>query len=113
MSTILHRTVTTLGFLAVVGAGLAQAQQFPGAGSAVAVSTAAKAVGHWLYDAQGNAIGSVRALADDGSCAVIMLGSYVRPGSHTVTVPARQLALVDGKITLRSDTVEAMNTLAH
>lgn len=87
MSTILHRTVAALGFLAVVGAGSARAQQLPDAAPAVAASTAAQAVGRWLYDAQGNTIGSIRVLADD--------------------------VLVDGKVTLQSKTVEAMNTLAH
>lgn len=113
MSTILHRTVAALGLLAVVGAGSAQAQQSPGTRPAVAVSSAAQAVGRWLHDAQGNTIGSVRALADDGHSAVVMLGSYFRPGNHAVTVPARQLVLVDGKVTLRGETALAMNTLAH
>lgn len=112
MSTILHRTVAALGFLAVVGAGSAHAQQSPGAGPASA-SVAAQAVGHWLHDAQGNTIGSVRALTDGGRSAVIMLGSYFRPGSHAVTVPVGQLVLVDGKVTLRSETALAMNTPAQ
>ena len=108
MSPILHRTVAAsvaaLGLLAVVGAGSAQAQQSP---------AAAQAVGRWLYDAQGNTVGSVRALTDDGRSAVIMLGSYFRPGSHAVTVPIRQFAVVDGKVTLRSETALAMNTLSR
>ena len=113
MSTILHRTAAALGFLAVVGVGSAQAQQLPDAAPAAAVSTAAQTVGRWLHDAQGNTIGSVRALADDGRSVVVMLGSYFQPGSHAATVPARSLVLVDGKVTLRSGTIEAMNTLTH
>jgi len=70
---------------------------------------AATAVGRWLYDPRGNVIGSVRALADDGRIAVIMVGSYFEPGSHQARVPARALSLVDGKITLQAETVEALN----
>lgn len=61
------------------------------------------------WDPPGNVIGSVRALADDGRIAVIMVGSYFEPGSHQARVPARALSLVDGKITLQAETVEALN----
>ena len=70
---------------------------------------AATAVGRWLHDPQGNIIGSVRALADGGRIAVIMVGSYFEPGSHEARVPARTLSLVDGKIILQAKTVEALN----
>ena len=70
---------------------------------------ATHAVGRWLYDPQGDTIGSVRSLADGGSTAVIMVGSYFRPGSHEARVPARMLSLVDGKVTLQAETVQALN----
>ena len=71
-------------------------------------SVAAGAVGRWLYDAQGNIIGSVRALADKGQTAVLMIGSYFQLGSHEARVPARALSLVNGKVTLRAETVQAL-----
>ena len=100
-----------MGLLAAISAGSAQAQQSPGAVSDV--PTAAQAVGRWLYDAQGNTVGSVRGLADDERSVVIVLGADFQPGSHAVTVPARQLALVDGKVTLQSGTALALNTLSR
>ena len=72
-------------------------------------SVAASAVGHWLHSPQGDTIGSVRGLADGGSTAVIMIGSYFRPGSHEARVPARMLSIVDGKVMLQAETVEALN----
>ncbi len=76
-------------------------------------SVAANAVGRWLYDPQGDTIGSVRGLADGGSTAVLMIGSYFRPGSHEARVPARMLSIVDGKVTLQSETVEALNATSR
>ena len=67
--------------------------------------------GRWLHDAQGNKIGSVRALTPDGRTAEIMLGSYFRPGSYAATVPASALSIVNGKVTLRPETVQALNTV--
>jgi hypothetical protein len=58
MNAILHRTAAAVGLLAI-SAGSAQAQQSPGAVSDV--PTAAQAVGRWLYDAQGNTVGSASA----------------------------------------------------
>ena len=69
--------------------------------------------GRWLYDAQGNAIGSVRALTPDGRAAEIMVGFYFRPGSHATTVPAGALSIVDGKVMLRPETVQALNTVTR
>ena len=67
--------------------------------------------GRWLYDAQGNKIGSVRAITPGGRTAEIMLGSYFRPGSHATNVPVSALSIVDGKVTLRPETVQALNTV--
>lgn len=98
--------------LAPAGAALAQPVPPPAAYPA-AVSAAQQAVGHWLHDAQGNTIGSVRTLADGGSSAVIMVGSYFQQGSHEETVPARRLSIVDGKVVLQAETVTALNTPAQ
>ncbi len=76
---------------------------------AASSSVAASAVGRWLYDAQGNNIGSVRGLADGGRTAVIMVGSYFRPGSYEARVPASALSVADGKVTLQTETMQALN----
>jgi len=78
---------------------------------ALAQSPQADAVGRWLHDPQGNTIGSVRGLADGGSTAVLMIGSYFRPGSHEARVPARMLSIVDGRVVLQGETVEALNAI--
>lgn len=90
--------------LSLSGGAMARTTAAPSA----AQSVAAGAVGRWLHDAQGNIIGSVRALADDGQTAVLMIGAYFQPGSHEATVPARALSLVNGKVTLRTEAVEAL-----
>ena len=95
-------------------AATAQAASAGGAGDGDpfpfhAPAVAASAAGRWLYDAQGNTIGSVRGLADGGRTAVIMVGSYFRPGSYEARVPASALSVVDGKVTLRTETIQALN----
>ncbi len=97
--------------LSISGGAMAQnAAISPSADSrAGAPFAAATAVGRWLHDPRGNIIGSVRALADDGRIAVIMVGSYFEPGSYETRVPARALSIVNGKVTLQSETVEALN----
>ena len=70
---------------------------------------AADAVGSWLNDEHGNKIGSVRSVTDDGRTAVIMVGSYYEPGSHEARVPVGDLSIVNDKVTLRTDVVEALN----
>lgn len=74
---------------------------------------AAQAVGHWLYNPQGHTIGSVRTLADGGRSAVLMIGSYFEPGSHEMTFSSRRLSVVDGRVTLQTEAVEALNTPAR
>ena len=105
-------SLAAAAFLALAGAAAAQPVPNPAAAPA---STAAPAlvVGRWLHDAQGNTIGSVRALADGGQSAVVMLGAYFQPGSHEVTVPARRLSVVDGKVTLQTETALALNAPAR
>ena len=94
------------------GAALAQPAALA-AGQATVYSVASSAVGRWLYDLKGNRIGSVRKLEDGGRTAVVMVGSYFQPGSHEARVPASALSTVDGKAVLRSDTVEALNTVSR
>ena len=71
-------------------------------------SVAADSVGKWLYDSQGNTIGSVRSVEDGGRTAVIMVGSYFRPGSYEARVPARAISIANGKATLQNEVVQAL-----
>jgi hypothetical protein len=75
-----------------------------------AYAAASSPVGRWLYDLKGNKVGSVRSLSEDGRTAVVMVGSYFQPGSHLTAVPTSALSVVDGKLTVRNETVEALNT---
>ena len=88
--------------------GLAQAAD---PAQATAAPAAASAVGHWLHDPQGHVIGSVRSLSPDGRTANIMVGTYFQGGSHFATVPADALSVADGRVTLRTDTAMALNTV--
>ena len=94
-----------LGFGA---AGLAQAADpAPAAGAPAAAS----AVGQWLRDPQGRIIGSVRSLSPDGRTAEILVGTYFEGGSHVATIPADALSVANGRVTLRTDTAMALNTV--
>ena len=71
---------------------------------------AASAVGSWLYNAQGNKIGSVRRLTDGGQTVVVMIGFYFSiDGIYQARVPASALSMVNGKATLQPATVQALN----
>lgn len=108
-----HFSLVASLMLAVSGGAVAQTAVGSAANRAATPFTAANAVGHWLHDPQGNTIGSVRTLSADGQIAEIMVGSYFQPGSHVASVPSSALAIVDGKVTLRSGTAEALNTAAR
>ncbi len=95
--------------LSIGGAAMAQGPVGPVSPYAVASS----AVGRWIYDLQGNKIGSVRRLSGDGRTAEIMVGSYFQPGSHEATVPVSALSVVHGNVTLRNQTAEASNTVPY
>ncbi len=98
--------------LAFVSTGaMAQGAAGPTTSHAAASPVAADVVGHWIYDQQGNKLGSVRGLADGGRTAVIMVGSYFQPGSHEARISAGALSVVDGNVTLRNETVQALNTV--
>ncbi len=96
--------------LALLPGGMATAQAAADAGAESSAAVADAFVGRWLYDPHGDIIGSVRSLADSRRTAVIMVGSYFQPGSHEARVPARALSLVNGKVTLRAETVAALDT---
>ncbi len=42
-----------------------------------------------------------------------MIGSYFQPGSYEMTVSSRRLSVVDGRVTLQTEAVEALNTPAR
>ena len=98
---------------AVSGGAMAQTVADPAASEVAIPSVAASAVGRWLYDPEGNSIGSVRGLADGGRTAVVMVGSYFRPGSYEARVPASALSVVDGKVTLQTEMLQALNARSH
>jgi hypothetical protein len=89
------------------GMAIAQTATAPGAMSSVDSSAAEQAVGRWVYDAEGKAIGSVR--ANDGRTATIMMGSYFQPGSHEVSVPSQTLSIANGKVTIDPQIARALS----
>ena len=109
MNTRIFGLVASLA-LPLGGGAMAQALANPApSNNAEPVAGADAAVGRWLYNPRGDIIGSVRGLADNGRTAVIMVGAYFQPGSHEARVPARGLSVVEGKVTLRAESVEALN----
>ncbi len=102
-------SLTALLAVSTSGGAMAQALVVPAVIQATVSSVAANAVGHWLYGPQGNIIGSVRSLAADGQTAIIMVGSYTESGSHEARIPTRALSMVNGKVTLRTGTAEALS----
>ena len=110
MNTCILGLVTSLALLPG-GMATAQAAAEPGVNNAAESAAVADAfVGRWLYDPHGDIIGSIHGLADSRRTAIIMVGSYFQPGSHEARVPARALSLVNGKVTLRAETVAALDT---
>ena len=99
--------------MSISGAALAQTAYNSTASHAQVYSAASSAVGRWVYDLQGNIIGSVRSLTDDGRTAIIMVGSYFQAGSHEARVPSENLSIVNGKVTLQAGTVQALNTVSR
>ncbi len=91
------------------GGAMAQTTVNPDADRATASALPSNAVGQWLHNSQGDIIGSVRSLTNDGATAVIMVGSYYQPGSHEARVSSSMLSVVGGKLTLRPASVEALN----
>ncbi len=109
MNTRILGLAALLAFSAGSGA-MAKAAADPAATQAAALPVAAGAVGHWLRDPQGRIIGSVRSLTDGGRTAVIMVGSYFQAGSHEARISSSALSMVNGNVTLRPETVQALNT---
>jgi hypothetical protein len=66
----------------------------------------AAAVGHWLYDVNSDLVGSVYAIADSGRTVVLQFGSYLTPGRHLVSVPAPEVAIMNGRATLQTLTAQ-------
>ncbi len=102
-------SLTALLAVSVSRGTVAQTVVVPAVIHAAVSSVAASAVGHWLYGPQGNIIGSVRSLAADGQTVVIMVGSYFQTGGHQARIPTTALSMVNGKVTLRTETAEALS----
>ena len=91
-----------------IGGGAASGQAM--AQTAPSSPFVASAVGDWLYNAQGNKIGSVRRLTDGGRTVVVMIGFYFSiDGIYEARVPASALSIVNGRATLQPATFQALN----
>jgi len=82
-------------------------QQRPAA--ATPGTSAAALAGNWLRDSRGRIIGSVKSVSPDGRTATVVLGVYTLDNVRVSEVPASALSVVDGKVTLRGETAEALN----
>ena len=105
------RLLSLAGALALaIGGGAVSGQVM--AQTAASSSFSASAVGGWLYNAQGNKIGSVRRLTDGGQTVVVMIGFYFSiDGIYQASVPASALSMVNGKATLQPATFQALNAV--
>lgn len=91
-----------------LAAAPAPAQQRPATDAPVLDAALAASVGRWLYDDRGEIVGSVKSLSPDGRTAVVVLGVYFHSSVRLVEVPAGALRVVDGKTTLRAETLQAL-----
>ena len=89
---------TALGITALLGA------QTP----ARAESAAKSAVGEWLYDVNGELVGSVYGVSDDGRTVIVQYGTYLTPGRHLVSLPASDVVIFDGHAMLSMLTADAL-----
>ena len=94
------RTGLALAIAAVLGA----------ATPALAQSAAQSAVGKWLYDANGEIVGSVQSVRDDGRTAIVQYGTILTPGNHLVAIPAEDVSMVGGRATLSTMTADALRS---
>ena len=74
--------------------------------NAIAAATA----GRWLFSERGEIVGSVKSVSLDGRTATIVLGVYTLDNVRVVDVPTSALSLVNGRVTLRAETIMALNT---
>jgi len=65
-------------------------------------------VGRWLYDANGDLIGSVYAVTDGGATTIIQYGSYLTPGRKLVAIPSAEVTIVGGRAVLRTLTADSL-----
>jgi hypothetical protein len=107
--TLLARKTAALVLAAGLGSGIAGLAH-PVFAQPTAELNPQSVVGNWLYDANGQLVGSVYAVADGGRTVVVQYGSYLTPGRHLVSLPAADLALVSGHATLRTLTANALAT---
>ena len=105
MKTILS-AVTALTILAGTSAGLPRA-----AFAQQASPSIESAVGNWLYDVNGELVGSVYAVADSGRTVVLQVGSYLTPGRHLVSVPVADVTIMNGRATLQILTAQELEHL--
>jgi hypothetical protein len=97
MKTVLLATAVVLG-LAMTPAFAAE----------VPATVSGDAIGSWIYDQSGQIVGSLRNLIDHRRKAIVMVGSYMLPGGHLVTVPADILWMVNGRVTVEPEAATAL-----
>jgi hypothetical protein len=100
--TIFARKIAALVFATALGAAA------PALAQPAAEFNPQSVVGNWLYDANGELVGSVYAVTDGGRTVIVLYGSYLTPGSHLVSLPAADFAVVGGHATLRTLTADAL-----
>ncbi|HKM64614.1 MAG TPA: hypothetical protein VJY39_19205 [Acidisphaera sp.] len=106
MTTFAHKTAALVFATGLGAAALGAAA--PAFAQPAAEFDPQSAVGHWLYDSNGELVGSVYAVADGGRTVIVQYGTYLTPGRHLVAVPSADLAEVAGHATLRTMTADAL-----
>jgi len=77
-------------------------------GAALAQSAQPADAGSFIYNQDGVAIGSLRAI--EGNQAIVHLGFVNTPGNHIATVPASELASQGGQLVLNGAGANQMAT---
>jgi len=121
-------TILMLAGLAVMGPGIAQAQQVPVAGSSVIGVAAAElravatgwsvkrqVLGQPVLNDKNEKVGTIDdvVIGPDklASYAIIGAGGFLGMGKHDVAIPVGQLKQVDGKFVLAGATMEALKAM--
>jgi len=68
-------------------------------------------VGEWLYDPDGEVVGSLERLRGDGE-ALVRVSTYLMPGNRFVVVPVRDLGVVQGRVVLHGVAFSDLETIS-
>jgi hypothetical protein len=67
-------------------------------------------VGEWIYDPDGEVVGSLERLRGDSE-ALVHVSVYLMPGNKFVVVPVRDLGLVGGRVVLHGVAFNDLETI--